>query len=260
MTYLQDKKQRQDKQIKIIFIFIVLALLFLGIAKIQKYILSGVSKALGILPSQQDIFGGNFISRNLKTRARLSNENETLKKTISAMEYTESQSAQVRAENEKLKNILQSGPATKSKTLVSALEDSYVYGTLIVNSGKNKNIKTGDILAGTHSGLLGFVTGVTDNTATVSLIESNNSAVDVVTLNSGIRITVRSESRGAMSSNIPRDTNLEIGESVVLADRTEILVGTVTDVLGDEKTPFKKVLIMLADQYRYSPYLYVVSQ
>ena len=257
MTYLQDKKLKQDKLIKRLSIFAVAVLFLVGINKVQYFVFPSISKLLGIAPAGADLFGENFISRNLKTRARLAIENESLKNKISEMEYSRVQSALIESENQSLRAILQADQNSSNKILVKSLQDSSVYGTIIINSGLNKNIKVGDFLLGAHSGLIGTVSSVSEKNATVDIISSVDSGIEMLTPASGIRILAKPESRGVLFANVPRETELEVGESVVLAGNQNILVGIVAETVGDEKTPFKKVLIRLTDEYRYSPYLYI---
>ena len=260
MTYLQDKKNKREKITKGFIILTLIAIILFGISGIQNKISPFVANFVKKGNIISSVFGDNKLIDYLKSKNKLVLENKVLNQKVSELETHRIETNIISIENNELRSVLNSGGTETKKTLVKAINDSGLYGTVVISAGKNKNVKSGDLLLGYRGGLIGFVQESYEDASLVRLADSGEEKFETLSLESNSILSTGFESRGVLYADVPRETEIAVGENIVLKNNPTVIVGTIAYVSRDEKDPFKKVLIRLLDQYKYSPYLYIMHK
>lgn len=257
MTYLQDKRNRKLKYLKISFSVLLLGIIFFGMT-----LLSGIVSPLsvGIINFGKKIperIGLSALSDYTLTKSTLLEENRALKLQLEKYSILSSENVVLTEENSALRNILNSDIKEKNRTLVRIYDASSLYGTALVDAGKDKNISTGRYILGERGGLVGIVQEVYGDSSRVIFLDSDETERRFEVQGTSIAINAKGDSRGSLRSKIPRDLEIQNGQIVTLGN--SILVGVVVDVSVDERNPYKTVLIRLFDNVQTSKYFYIIN-
>lgn len=171
-------------------------------------------------------------------------------------------------ENKELRSLLGFADRTAlqhvSATIIarSSLDDT---GRFLIDRGENDGVTVGMPVVVDEGILIGKVTSVTKENATVTSIAHQDSATAVTILNVNRTIGLIEGGSGNLliMSYIPNDQQIEVNNLVVTSGLEELipsglLVGVVNALNIDQQTPFKEAVVEpLADAKRYSRVLVI---
>lgn len=184
-----------------------------------------------------------------------SRRNEELEGRVAELEGELSKYREVRAENARLKNLLdfQTGVAPQLTTQAAAVigrDTGNWFGTIIINAGANKGIKR-DMAVITPAGLVGRVARVSGGTAEVLLITDPRSGVGCLvqkTRAPGIVEGVAGGRGNLQMVNIPNDLPPDKGDMVITSGLGSVFpkgipVGTVRETRKEKSGLFRMATV-----------------
>lgn len=116
------------------------------------------------------------------------------------------------------------------------------YDTLLLDAGSTSGVKQGDRVLAPGGIAIGEIQDVYQNTAKAILYSSSGQSVDVVINGSNIPVTAEGRGSGNFAIQIPRDTQVAVGDLIYLPDHTDRIVGTVERIEDTPNDPFKTLL------------------
>jgi cell shape-determining protein MreC len=259
MTYLQDKRNRSNLFQKRLIILLVILMALFGMSQIKDFVAPTVYSLF-----KKSSNASNFLTKNsfwsyFTSKKNLVEENNSLKERLVISEQEKNKIEMIDIQNNEFRAALGSLPENSKKVLVTSNIKSDLYNSIIVNAGKDKNIQVAQLLLGSNGAMIGSVTEVYAENSKIQFIDDKAVSTPLLALDSNLNLEASGSTRGVLSAKLPRDSVIEIGEVVVLKSNPLVVVGEVAEIRGDERNPFKEVLVRLKDQYRYSQYIYVLQ-
>ena len=246
MNYRQDKVKK-NSLLKIIATIIVLFFViffyntfFYGLSSAFHYI------ARPIFSFSHSV--GNSISNTRSyfySKKSLYKENEDLKMKILEKDAILSNYNTILDENFKLKEDFGRKNIVGSMVLASVLSkpSHSVYDTIIIDIGKNENIKKGDMVYAYASVPIGRVSDVYDTTAKVVLFSTSGEKTEVVVGGSDVQMSLIGRGGGNFEMIVPRDFELAEGTEVHLPSINPYVVAKSVKVISYAHDSIKKVLL-----------------
>ncbi len=197
------------------------------------------------LPSQL----GHAMRSDAATRSQLSRDNALLHNALLISSARLARLEAVAAENARLREMLGVVRQGEVKVQLAPILDIDLDPTrqrLVLGAGSRDGVLVGQSVIDA-GGLLGQVIEVQSGTATVLLLTDPGHAVPVEVVRSGVRLVAYGQGRHIALGNIPRNTDIQIGDVVQtsgLGGRfpAGFPVGTVTGLRPDESRS-----LMMAD-------------
>lgn len=259
MTYLQDKKKRQDAFIKYTLICVVIVLAFLGMQKIQNVFF--------ISASQVATLSNTTVNGITSSVAMASLDKKGLQKKVSQLQaelevYKQKEGSYTLQEIElqELRAALSAIPSDYTKTKVLLQSSTSLYGTVLLDTRNLKTVSLGSHMVGDSGSLIGSVVSTGAKNTSVQLLDASPNPTSVFLLNSDITLNARGKSRGVLIAEVARDATIELGDIVVLANEKNIPIGTVVEFSKDEKNPFKEVYIRMNDTVKNSTHFFILQK
>jgi len=179
-------------------------------------------------------------------------ENKDLKKKIELWGVECMTMQQLRAENERLKTMLDYKNEASDFRLYPARllnqDITMVFKTVVIDKGK-KNRFSPDMPVVSPMGLVGRVIAASPHTSQVLLITDPNSAIPVVIADTGVKGIVKGTGSNLLSMEYVRNSELVTVGSLVVTSGLEgifpkgLKVGRVQDVYRDKHKIFMKILV-----------------
>ncbi|MEN9852528.1 MAG: rod shape-determining protein MreC [Candidatus Parcubacteria bacterium] len=259
MTYLQDKKKRQDTFVTYILISVVIILVLLGVQKSQRFFFNFVAQLTTVTDSTVRNITSSITNASL--------DKKELQKRITALEaelevYKQKEGSYALQEIEllSLRNALNATSSGFTKTKVSVQSNTSLYGTVLVDTSRLKTVQSGSFLVGDSGSLIGEIVYTGAKNTSVQLLDTISNPIPVFLLNSDITLNARGKSRGVLIAEVARDANIVLGDIVVLSSERDIPIGTVVEFSKDEKNPFKEVYIRMNDTLKNSTNFYILQK
>ena len=156
---------------------------------------------------------------NIQSRSQLLEENEKLNRENLVLEGRSHQMAALRAENVRLRSLLNSAALVQDDVLVAELigvSPDPMRHQLILNKGSRDKVYTGQPLIDAD-GLLGQVVAVSERSSRVLLITDSTHAIPVQVNRNGVRVIA--EGTGALGAleihHVAATTDIEEGDLLV---------------------------------------------
>ncbi|HEV7702012.1 MAG TPA: rod shape-determining protein MreC [Candidatus Paceibacterota bacterium] len=253
MNYLLDKKNKRNKNLKIIGAVLVFIILF--------YFRAGVFSGLGYVSTavfRPVLSSGNGAGRKLTSfasyfsfKSSLSKENADLKSERDADSADRANYASVVAENAGLKEILGRKNEQVKMTLgaILAKPNQSPYDTLLIDIGVDKGIKMGDRVFAFGNLPIGRIAEAYPKSSKVILFSNSGEATEVVlSPQAGQAGNIFTEVAGRGGGNfemiVPRDLVLWKGDQAVLPGITPYVIGVVETVISDPRDSSQKALLV----------------
>lgn len=254
MSYLQDKKNRQNKFIKITIAAFALLVVFYfraGIFGAVSFV--GISVFRPVLTAGSSV-GGAFgnLGAYFSSKRSLYAENEELKQKLEARNILRSDYDVLASENEGLKKIMWRLPDNRELTLAAILlkPNRSPYDTLVIDLGAEDGTEAGDMVYAYGNIPIGRVASVENTTSKVILFSSPGEKTEVAapsTLSGSDHGDIFWEIIGRGGGNfemiLPRDFALEKGNAVVLPGMQAFTVAVAETILSDPRSPWKTALL-----------------
>src|SRR3989344_5568042 len=249
MSYLLDKKNKRKKFLNIALSAFVLIVLFY----FRTGIFNGLSYMSGWLFRPVLILGNNINGKlsdagsYFYSKKSLLWENEDLKLRLNEQEARTANYNSILDENLKIKEILgrlpvgKAGKNEKVKMILSAIlskPNQSPYDTLIIDTGTNRGVKTGNIVFALGNVPIGRVSLAYDNSSKVILFSNAGERTQAI-------IAGRSAHAGGgnFEMTMPKDFILQKGDQVVLPGINSLLLAVVEKIISDPRNPFAKALL-----------------
>jgi cell shape-determining protein MreC len=259
MTYLQDKKRKQDRLLKYTIAVVVFVLIVVGTYRVQDVLYN--------IPSQIAAFFGKTldgvstrVSGSFSTKAQLQTKVNELETELAQYRQKEGRYALQELELQDLRAALYANSSEYRKAKVNAVSSLSLYGTFLIEAPKEIIIQETDYIVGDSGSLIGIVTQASDNKGTIQSLDRLQTAVSVFLLDSNLELSVTGLSRGVLIAKVPRDTEIEIGDVVVLSADQTIPVGTVIEFSRDERNPYTEVYIRMNDTIQKTKSIFILQK
>ncbi len=178
----------------------------------------------------------------------LREENDELRKQIVLLQEAE-------LENESLRRLLEFKQAAPTQQLLAAevigRDPNNLLGYLVIDRGRNDGIEVNmPVLAA--DGLVGRISSVTDNSATVLLITDPSSSVSALVQRSRATGVVQgAQGHRLVLRYVTQDSSIERGDIVISSGLggnlpTRLVIGQVVEVLQTEASMFKEAVLVPA--------------
>jgi len=210
----------------------------------------------------QDFFGSiNSIKNLTRTNVALEKENNELNAKLAELK-------EVQHENEILKKELGFSEIKKDHELVPAKvigrSSTSFFQTITIDKGKSDGIENGKAVL-VEGYLIGTIQESGQNFSQVSLITNSQSLIAVILQDSRGTGILRGGLKGLTVEDIPLDTPVKIGETVVTSDTgsgilSGIAVGQVQDVISSQSEIFQRVNIKSPVELGKIEYVFVLNK
>src|SRR3989338_1778939 len=260
MSYLLDKKNKRKKFLNIALSAFVLIVLFY----FRTGIFNGLSYMSGWLFRPVLILGNNINGKlsdagsYFYSKKSLLWENEDLKLRLNEQEARTANYNSILDENLKIKEILgrlpvgKAGKNEKVKMILSAIlskPNQSPYDTLIIDTGTNSGVKTGNIVFALGNVPIGRVSLAYDNSSKVILFSNAGERTQAIiagrSAHAGGDVFMEVVGRGGgnFEMTMPKDFILQKGDQVVLPGINSLLLAVVEKIISDPRNPFAKALL-----------------
>ncbi len=174
-------------------------------------------------------------------------ERDVLRERVRELEIYALNNQVLKAENEALRRLLGDTPEDGTGIAVRVLTRGGIapYGVLTIAQPESTTLSVGARVFGAHGVGIGVVTDTFPTYAQVELFSQPQRSTDVL-IQSGdttTPTTVTGTGSGNFVARVPRDVTVQVGDAVVLAQDSRIVIGMVGDVTVTPADAFKTVRI-----------------
>ena len=252
MSYLRDnnsltprKDGGQDVKKKILTVSLVVVLIY---SFLFTGIFSAFSSALNFIMTpvweikEYVSDTGNSFSAGFYSKKSLILENRRLEEELDIARFKLLDRNLLFEENLELKEFLGRG-VTGHTVFATVLvkPNRSLYDTFIIDVGDNAGIKNGNRVMYGGNVVIGKIVEVFSRTSKVLLLSSPGEFIDVVVGDDNIATVAYGRSSGNFELELPRDTNVQKGDMVVIPNIVPYVLGKVEHVESNSSNPFKKI-------------------
>lgn len=200
------------------------------------------------------VFSGSWLlSRQtlLKENAALQSEIETLKAHDAAYQA-------LLAEHESLQRL--ANLARKERGIAAPVMTSFSaspYGTFVIGAGSSAGVQRGAAVLSENGFVLGVVTDVASNSATVRLVLAPAASTDVTVGNVGFTLEGRGGGNGR--ARVPREAPVRAGDVVIAAMFADRAVGVIGSTQTASSSAYSDVYIRFPMNLNSVRFVYVLK-
>ena len=247
MNYLHDKRNRDKHKtlrttISVAVVLTVLlssSVMFHRVSSGSMLIARPLWKLGGFVDSRLHSWASYFASKNA-----LYGENKWLREENERLRLNDMNTNALLDENTQLKDVL--GRVKEKNVLLGVVisrPGQSLYDTMIVDVGSAEGVVPESKVFAGGDALIGKVSEVFAHTSKISLYSAPDNKVDGVTSDANIPVTLIGQGGGNFKIDLPRETQIPIGTTIVFPNITTYVLGTVGDVTFDPRDPFQTVLV-----------------
>ncbi len=242
MTYLSDRKQSKNKLKYYLFFVVVLGFLVYGWptvrVKVYPYIepiifgYGSTKHAFTILPTS--------VQSYFTSRSSLIEKDRALELNIERLENALAEKDAVLREQELLA-LNGTTPAPSQSTLVMypIMRDiTTLYSSIVLSKGFKDGVELKSLVYVRGRQPVCVITEIYNKTSLCTLLSASGQSVDGVTTSSASSstvLTLRGNGGGAFVADVPRDTVITIGDTILLRSDQSMTLGTVVSVTRDNQ-------------------------
>lgn len=179
----------------------------------------------------------------LQSKQDLVKENRELKERVSEMRTKEVVAKELRAENNRLKSLLdRSGGRDAIGAVILAHPPQSPYDTLVVDVGREHDVQTGDRVYAHGDISIGEIVAVNKRSSIVELFSTQGRITEVRIGPEAISGSAEGQGGQNFLISLPRDISIEEGAVISAPDIGVSVLGVVSHVAKDENSPFQKIL------------------
>jgi len=244
MTYLRDKKHNM-KQILITGVFVAILVYVILFTRVFDVTSKGVGFIAVPIWKTQDLIVNTWdnIRIGFISKKSILVENEQLKEDAIISSAKLLDRNLLFEENMELKELL--GREVTEQTVFATVltkPNRSIYDTLIIDVGENAGITKGDKVLYGGTIVIGEIVEVFKNSSKILLLSSPGEVIDVVVGNSNIETLAYGRGGGVFELELPRDTEVAVGDVVSVPGIISRVLGTVEHVETKPSNPFQTVL------------------
>lgn len=181
-----------------------------------------------------------------ESRDKLIADVRSLTEALAEREAISSSSILVLQENADLKAFFNRATSTaeRGSILASVLKKPpyTAYDSLIIDIGKNHDVKVGQIVLAPGNIVIGSIASVNVKTSTVRLFSSPGGEFEVSFSTSSASVTAHGRGGGGYEAVVPRDFGVNEGDVVNIKVGDTLLAGSVDRVVSEPAEPFATIL------------------
>jgi len=244
MTYLRDKK-RNTKQILLTGVFVIFFMYVVLFTRVFDVSSSSVGFLAVPIWKTQDFIVNTWdnIQIGFLSKKTILIENKRLKEDVAIASVKLLDRNLLFEENIELKELL--GRDVTEQTVFATVltkPNRSLYDTLIIDVGKNAGIVKGDKVLYGGTIVIGKIVEVLKNSSKVLLLSSPREVVDVIVGNNNIETLAYGRGGGVFELELPRDTEVKIGDVIAIPGIISRVLGTVEHIETKPSNPFKTIL------------------
>ncbi len=247
MTYLLDRNSRRSGKVALPFLaglFFVIIFFWPTIQPLVYKTTEPVTKRVFELFGSVHIVP-RFVSVYFSSRSSLLKEQDSLQRKV---ETLENQIVEQDSRLRELSSLFINASTTKQDYSVPVVASSLaqdvtrVYATLILSKGFGEGVEAGDKVYLRGRQIVCFIKDVYARTSQCELFSGFGNTVEGVTASSSVNITL--EGRGGhYIANIVRDTEVVVGEKILLREDQTFVLGEVAEVFNNDQDTSWHLLI-----------------
>ncbi len=247
MSYLQNKKERNKKIYIIASISIVVVLVLIyrkpvfgGIARGVHYVFAPLFSGASNMDSSVESW-----RERKRTKAYLVSENIRLSEEIARLNLEVQSVNEHQKEIDSLRELLGRVSYPQEVVLADIIVRPGVslYDTIIVNTGKDTNIRQGAVVKAYGVIPIGYVSDVYENSSRVTLYSAPGVKTDgIVELNS-LWTTLVGRGGGGFEINLPQNVVFTEGMRVIVPGESHELLATAEKIISDPRDPGQTILL-----------------
>jgi len=244
MTYLRDKK-RNTKQILLTGVFVTILVYIILFTQVFDATSKGVGYIAVPIWKTQDFISNTWdnIRIGFISRKSILIENEQLKEDAIISSAKLLDRNLLFEENIELKELL--GREVTEQTVFATVltkPNRSLYDTLIIDVGENAGVIEGDRVLYGGTIVIGKIVEVFKGSSKVLLISSPGEEIDVMVGGSNIETMAYGRGGGVFELELPRDTDVVVGDVVAVPGIISRILGTVEHIETKPSNPFKTIL------------------
>lgn len=180
-----------------------------------------------------------------KSKQSLFEDNRILIERVRELEASLVDREIIQAENSELKEILNRKPAEENLILgaILAKPNKSPYDSLVVDLGAEAGLVVGNRVFAYGDILIGQVSEVYDETSKVELFSTPGYKMEAVLSEVNVFLGMTGRGGGSFEISVPRNMPIEIGQDVFTAGIRPYPLGTIKEIISDERDPIQKALI-----------------
>ena len=251
MHRFQSTRKHANSRKKVFLVFVVIAVLLIGINYATSGMVGRVARMpAGVLWGAGGVFGDSVqgVRDFFTSKHALEQERDALRERVRELEVYALNNMILSSENQELRLLRGDdynplNPGTLARVLSRG--GAFPFGALIVTHDDAAPYRVGARVFGAGNILLGSVSELTSNTATVRLISGYGEETEVL-IGTDDRITqatVRGAGHGNMVTEIARDADITLGDPVVLFADETLVLGFVGDITTKPSSAFQTIRI-----------------
>jgi cell shape-determining protein MreC len=258
MTYLQDKKRKQQKTLFVVLSVCLVLTMFIGVGKLLGFLRPLSSSTVSTTNSlAQD--SSTSLLKAFTTKEELYNEILRLEEEIKNLKNQETKYTLQENELVELRSLL--GVKENnilSKGVLRRVSEVSIYGTFYVEGDAPK--KVGSQILNKEGYLVGTISDTSNGRAQVIHVDSYKETLKAEVLDEETNFDLTKSGRGVLIAKVPQDTEVEMGSLVVVPYKgTKIPLGRIISETSDEKNPYKEVYVRVGSNPKVD-YQYLVVE
>lgn len=207
-----------------------------------------VTRPFWIIENNTLVLGGDLF-KFLRSHKGLVEENRHLKEEIFKLKIDLATKKLLQADYEKLAAVVgrSEGGVVPVLGRVILKPSRTPYDLVVVDVGTSsaRSVKVGDVVRLSPEVTIGKVVNISGKTSTVELFSSPGLKTDVFVGEDRVSALALGRGGGNMLIELPRGVVVESGDSVILSDGSDSLIGFVGEVINDQTEPAQEILVSL---------------
>ena len=245
MTYLSDREKNKKRNIKLFIFFIFLIVGIFSWQKTQRYLYPYFEPALFVFDNTKSVI--TFLPKNIvsffKSKAYYVNHINELEENIERLENTVALYEGELVENSiKIQNHEEEFGAASIVAHPLIHDIGSIYSTVILSKGYRDGVDEGMIVYIRGMQPVGYISKIHDKTSEMFLFSSPKNKLEGV-IGDEVILQLVGIGGGNFIANIPRDIDLNIGDSVYYRSNIKMKLGVISDIKNEEQDVFKRVYI-----------------
>lgn len=240
--YYHRNRNRGGKS-KTLIAFLILVLIVLSLNFLYPPALFRPLASVASVFTRSFELTNNFLNAEFGSKQKLIEENDKLRQELEKL-------STLRVENSLLaldfKRVMEEFGRVNDRNLLLSrviLKPNFSpYDTFLIDIGSDSGIEQGDLVLSGQSSAIGQIVEVSRSNSKAQLFSSTNSGVLVSIADLGIQVESYGQGGGNFYLELPRNTEIEKEDIIVLASNPDLVVGVVSDVESEASDPTKKVL------------------
>lgn len=194
----------------------------------------------------------------LASRQSLIRENDALKEQLSLLQEHSARFKELEADNARLQelaHLVARDPGGIAVRMLSSFQAS-PYGTFLIGSGKNAGITIGSVVLTPGGYLLGTISDVDSETASVKALLSPGENIDLIA--NEVAFSAQGYGGGNARGEMPRTALIAVGDAVTSPKHYNRIVGIIGAIESASSSASQKVFMRLPTNLATLRYVYII--